>query len=92
MTITMTANFFKERPMEPFEATAVINSLSANEGPNHPNGSNTDIVTILDCTDSNNVIAEYKGKRCRAIFNVFVGMYYVDDKFGLLPECSVPEK
>ena len=69
-----------------FEITAVINSLSANRGPNHPNPANMDTVTILEHTDNNNVIAEYKGRRYRAIFNPFVCEYYVDDKYGLIAE------
>lgn len=42
-------------------------------------------VTIISHKDNNNVIAEYNGQRCSAIFNPFVGMYYVDDKYGKLP-------
>ena len=66
----------------PFEATAVIHSLSANQGPNHPDDSNTDTVTILEHRDNNNVIAAYRGKRYRAVFNIFAGTYYVDDVYG----------
>jgi len=71
---------------QPFEATAVIHSLSANIGPNHPDLTNTDTVTIIEHKDNNNVIAEYKGKRYKAVFNPFVCMYYVDDKYGLISE------
>lgn len=31
-------------------------------------------------------IAEYEGKKCTAIFNPFVGQYYVDDIYGVLKE------
>ena len=43
-------------------------------------------VEILDHKDNNNVIAIYDGKKCSAIFNVFVGLYYVDDIYGLIKE------
>ncbi|MDR2560367.1 MAG: hypothetical protein LBC63_01145 [Holophagales bacterium] len=72
--------------MSHFEATAVIHSLSANRGPNHPNPANMDTVTKVEHTDNNSVIAEYKGKRYRAIFNPFHCIYYVDDKYGLIAE------
>lgn len=29
-------------------------------------------------------LAEYRGIRCTAIYNPFVGRYYVDDVYGLL--------
>ena len=41
-------------------------------------------VTILEERSSNDVIAEYQGVRCTAIFNPFVGRYYVDDLYGVL--------
>ena len=41
-------------------------------------------VTIVEMKDNNNCIAEYDGKRCTAIFNVFVGRFYVDDKYGVI--------
>ena len=39
-------------------------------------------VTIIEHKDNNNVIAEYNGIRCKAIFNPFVCMYFVDDLYG----------
>ena len=39
-------------------------------------------VEIIEHKDNNNVIAEYNGKKCTAIFNPFVGRYYVDDIYG----------
>jgi hypothetical protein len=45
-----------------------------------------DEVTILHEKGNNDVIAEYGGKRCTAIFNVFVGLFYVDDIYGVLPD------
>jgi hypothetical protein len=71
---------------QPFDATAVIHSLSTNKGPNHPDTDNTDTVTILEHKDNNNVIAEVQGIRCRAIFNPFAGQYFVDDLDGRIEE------
>lgn len=45
-----------------------------------------DTATIISHTDNNHVIAEYKGGRCTAIFNPFVGFYYVDDIYGKLDQ------
>jgi len=44
-----------------------------------------DEVIILHENGFNDVIAEYNGKRCTAIFNPFVVLYYVDDIYGILP-------
>jgi hypothetical protein len=41
-----------------------------------------DEVVILHEKSCNDVIAEYKEKRCTAIFNPFVGLYYIDDVYG----------
>jgi len=41
-------------------------------------------VTILHQNGNNDVVAEYNGTRCTAIFNPFVGLYYVDDVYGVL--------
>ena len=59
---------------------AIIHSLKAQ-----------DEATILHENGPNDVVAEYNGKRYTAIFNVFVGLYYVDDLYGELPnqhQCS----
>jgi hypothetical protein len=45
-------------------------------------GEPTATVTIINHTDNNNVIAEYNGQKCTAVYNSFVGMYYVDDVYG----------
>jgi len=45
-----------------------------------------DEVTILEVRDNNNVVAEYQGKKCTAIFNIFTGLYYVDDLYGVISE------
>jgi DNA-directed RNA polymerase subunit RPC12/RpoP len=41
-------------------------------------------VTIIEHKTDNDVIAEYNGIRCKAIFNGFVCMYYVDDIYGII--------
>ena len=50
----------------------------------HSLGGELDTVTIIEHKDNNHVIAQYHGKFYTAIFNPFVGQYYVDDKFGLI--------
>lgn len=58
-----------------FTTKAMIHSLNA-QGE----------ATILHEKNNNDVIAEYNGKRCTAVFNPFVGLYYVDDIYGILPD------
>ena len=58
-----------------FKAMAMINSLK-----------NQAKVTILHENGVNDVVAEYNGIRCTAIFNGFVCLYYVDDVYGTLPD------
>jgi hypothetical protein len=58
-----------------FKIKAMVHSLKAQ-----------DEVAILHKKDNNDVIAEYKGKRCTAVFNPFVGLYYVDDVYGVLKD------
>jgi len=45
-----------------------------------------DDVIILHENGCNEVVAEYRGKRCTAVFNPFVAMYYVDDICGVLSD------
>lgn len=42
--------------------------------------------TILQKTGDNQYLAEYDGVRCTAIYNPFVGAYYVDDKYGVVKD------
>jgi hypothetical protein len=42
--------------------------------------------TIVEKTGDNRYVAEYNGVRCSAIFNPFVGRFYVDDKYGLIKD------
>jgi hypothetical protein len=43
-------------------------------------------VKILEKVGDNDYIAEYAGIKCHAMFNWFVGMYYVDDIYGVIDE------
>jgi hypothetical protein len=57
-----------------FTAKACIHSLDGR----------LDDVVIFEHVNNNHVIAWYKGHRCTAVFNPFVGRYYVDDVYGVL--------
>ena len=61
-----------------FEIQAHIHSL----------GGKFDTVTIIEHKDNNHVIAQYHGDYYTAIFNPFVGQYYVDDKFGYISDIN----
>jgi hypothetical protein len=56
---------------ENYTVKAMINSKKA-----------LDTATIIEYIDNNNVIAEYGGFRCTAIYNPFVGLFYIDDIYG----------
>lgn len=62
-----------------FYTTAMIHSKKSSEN-------QTDTVLIIQYKDNNNVIAEYKGHRYTAIYNPFVGLFYVDDIYGKIEE------
>lgn len=38
---------------------------------------------IIRCIGDNLYLAEHNGVRCTAIFNPFVGRYFVDDVYGI---------
>lgn len=42
-------------------------------------------VTILQYNGDNDIIVEYNGKKCTAIYNIFAG-YYVDDIYGAIKD------
>lgn len=42
--------------------------------------------TITGKTGDNHYIAEYNGVKCTAIYNPFVGAYYVDDIYGVIKD------
>jgi hypothetical protein len=56
---------------EPKTVMAMIHSLKS-----------TAEVKIISENDCNNVVAEYQGKQYTAIYNGFVGLYYVDNIYG----------
>ena len=64
----------------------VIHSLKA-EGQ-----SNLAEATIIKRLGENDYLADYNGVKCHAIFNPFVGRYYVDDKYGVIREPSPQEQ
>ena len=41
-------------------------------------------ITVLEKVGDNDYIVDYKGVKCYAIFNWFVGAYYVDDVYGIV--------
>lgn len=61
---------------------AYIHSLKDHTNNRHVAGE----AEIIEHKDNNNVIAEYNGVKCKAIFNPFAGMYYVDDVYGIIDE------
>ena len=42
--------------------------------------------TIHKKLGDNDYLAEYDGVKCHAIYNPFVGKFYVDDKYGLIED------
>ncbi len=42
-------------------------------------------VTILRYNGDNDIIVEYNGIKCTAIYNIFAG-YYVDDIYGVIKD------
>ena len=47
-------------------------------------GGQFDTVTICEWNSNNNIIVDYAGTKCTAIYNVFAGCVYVDDIGGIL--------
>lgn len=43
-----------------------------------------DEVTIVSEKSCNDIIVDYNGVRCTAIYNIFAGCYYVDDVYGIV--------
>lgn len=63
---------------------AYIHSLKDTQHDRHALGNAEIIKQIGD----NLYLAEYKGVRCTAIYNPFVGRYFVDDVYGIQKEVS----
>ncbi len=49
-------------------------------------------VEIVKHEDNNHVTAIYGSKLCTAIYNVFTGLYYVDDVYGVIIDNMVREE
>ena len=60
-----------------------IHSLNINERGNLAEA------TIVEKIGDNLYMADYNGVICTAIFNPFVGRYYVDDLYGVLDKKAV---
>lgn len=43
-------------------------------------------ITVIEFKDNNHVIVLYNGAKYRAVFNIFVCRYYVDDIYGRITE------
>lgn len=63
--------------MTPYKTQAYIQSL--NEGLIEP--TYKDEITVLDKVGDNDYIVDYKGVKCHALFNWFVGAYFADDVY-----------
>ncbi len=59
---------------------AYIHSLKDKNNARHV----VDEAEIIKSIGNNLYLAEYNGVRCTAIFNPFVGKYFVDDVYGVL--------
>ena len=42
--------------------------------------------TIIRRLGDNDYLADYNGVKCHAIFNPFLGRFFVDDKYGVIRE------
>ena len=50
----------------------------------HSKSEAEDDVVILSENGANDVRVSYMGNICTAVYNVFVGCYYVDDVYGIV--------
>lgn len=58
---------------QPYKALAMVHSLQEKRE-----------VLIVSFTDNNNCQAVFENKFCTAIYNPFVGCFYVDDVYGVI--------
>lgn len=65
-----------------YKATAYIHSL--NKGKMQPEVTNE--ITVLEKVGDNDYIVDYKGVKCHALFNWFVGAYFADDVYGRISQ------
>ena len=61
---------------------AYIHSLKDHANNRHVLGK----AEILGELGDNLYLAEYRGVRCTAVFNIFAGRYFVDDVYGICRE------
>lgn len=59
------------------ELEAMVNSLKAK-----------DKVRLIVHRSNNDVVCEYGGKLCTAVYNPFTFCYYVDDVYGVIGEAE----
>jgi hypothetical protein len=71
--------YFRRKVMQ---VTAYIHSLKDKENDRHVLGE----AAILEKIGDNLYLAEYNGVKCTAIFNPFVGRYFVDDVYGVVKD------
>ena len=68
--------------MKEYKAKAYIQSL--NLGKTRPEV--MDEITVLEQIGNNDYIVDYKGVKCHALFNWFVGAYFADDVYGIVKD------
>ena len=65
-----------------YKAQAYIASL--NQG--KMRSTEMDEITVLEQVGRNDYIVDYKGVKCHAIYNWFVGAYYADDLYAIVKD------
>ena len=65
-----------------YKTTAYIQSLNKGK----MQSTETDEITVLEKVGDNDYIVDYKGVKCHALFNWFVGAYFADDVYGKVEE------
>ena len=50
----------------------------------HSKGGNLDTVTVCKWNGNNDIVVDYNGTQCTAIYNIFTGCLYVDDIYGII--------
>jgi len=48
--------------------------------------------TILKKIGDNQYLADYNGVKCTAIYNIFSGAFYVDDKYGVIRDTKPQDR
>ena len=68
--------------MEAFKTYAYIYSLNRGK----MNSTEMDEIAVLKKVGENDYIVDYKGVKCRALFNWFNCTYYADDIYGRIEQ------